>query len=141
MDFLLIGGLQHTARTRMEMERAETDFIARLGMDNLFVVFYTHPQFKSTYDCLYEANHFKQTHRQLIKDALHEFATRDEKTGEYILEHFGTNIKITRPLHASVIIDTHFNIEGKHGNYHIYTNRAGCRIIRITYMVQTAFPF
>jgi hypothetical protein len=117
------------------------NFIARLGMDNLFAVFYTHPQFKSTYDCLYEANHRKQTHRQLIMEAIREFATRDEKTGEYILEHFGTDIKITRPLHASLMVDTHFNIEGKHGNYHIYTNRAGCRIIRITYMVATAFPF
>lgn len=110
-------------------------------MANLFAVFYTLPQFKSTYDCLFEANHRKQTHRQLIMEALREFATRDEKTGEYILEHFGTDIKITRPLHASLLVDTHFNIEGKNGNYHIYTNRAGCRIIRITYMVQSAFPF
>lgn len=128
------------ARTTMEAEK-EKHFIARLGVDNFFAVFYSHPQFKNTYDYLFEANTHKNTHRELIMDCLREFSTRNEKTGEYMLEHFGTDIKIFRPLHASRETDTHFNIEGKNGSYHIFTNKSGHRITRVTYMVQSVFPF
>lgn len=116
-------------------------FIARLGMDNLFAVFYSHPHFKNTYDQTFENNTNGNTHRELIMDCLRDFATRDEKTVEYIMEHFGTDIRIYRPLHATREDDTHFNIEGKNGNYHIYTNRGGYKIKRITYMVHTVFPY
>jgi len=128
------------SRPQMEAED-EKHFIARLGMDNFFAVFYTHPNYKNTYDYLYDGNTRRNTHRELIMECFREFSTRNEQTGAYLLEHFSTDIKITRPLHSSRDTDTHFNIEGKNGNYHIFTNKSGHRITRITYMVHTVFPF
>ena len=131
-----------TATSKDTMEQYEhKHFIARLGMDNLFAVFYSHPHFKNTYECIFENNTYGITHKELIMDCLREFATRNEMTGEYLLEHFGKDIKITRPIHATRDVDTHFNIEGKNGSYHIYTNRAGRKITKITYVCQSSFPY
>jgi len=115
-------------------------WIDRLGMDNIFIRFAFCEGYEDTYDVIYEGNARRETHRDLIYSALKEFATRTEQTADYLLKHFGTEIKIVRPLHATNFKDTHFNILGLNGKvYHIFTNRAGFLITRITYIQEDTF--
>lgn len=117
-------------------------WVERLGMENVFVRFCFCEGYEDTYDVIYEGNEHRERHRDLIYKALKEFAIRTENTANYLLKHFGTDIRVVRPLHATGITDTHFNILGLNGKtYHIFTNRAGFRITKITYMCEDDFAF
>ena len=136
--------METTVRACLEGQRCETNsrWVERLGMDNIFVRFAFCEGYEDTYDVIYEGNTCRIKQRDLIYGALKEFATRTEKSADYILKHFGTEISVIRPIHATSGMDTHFNILGLNGKvYHIFTNRAGYRITKITYMIEDVFPF
>lgn len=136
--------METTVKMCLEGQRCERNsrWVERLGMDNVFVRFAFCEGYEDTYDVIYEGNNKRERQRDLIYEALREFATRTEQTADYLLKHFGTEIRVVRPLHATGAMDTHFNILGLNGKvYHIFTNRAGYRIGRITYMMEETFAY
>lgn len=90
------------------------------------------------------------THRENIINALREFCVRSEDTAKYMINTFGFSIEITAPVHYSneeillQITDKsrpHFNIKANGKTYHIYTTKNHARIISITEIMITNFPF
>ena len=89
----------------------------------------------------------RNTHRYNITEALAEFSTRNAETFKYFIATFGQIITITNPVHYSYqeinreACRPHFNISANGKTYHIYTTKSHTRIVAITEIVATEFPF
>ena len=117
----------------------DTHFLGRYGYDNFTVTFQFNPSFPHQFDHIYEQNFKNHTQKNVIYTALLEFISRNDDCINYVLEHFGTNLQVTNGVHRTSFQDTHFNIKGKNGSYHIFTTLSGEYIRGITYQNYTAF--
>ena len=100
------------------------------------------------YDECFEGNW--NTHRENITSALREFCVRSETTAKYLINTFGFHIEITAPVHYTEEeimkgkvgqCRPHFNIKANGKTYHLYTTKNHARIISISEISITNFPF
>lgn len=96
------------------------------------------------FDVKYYGMH--HSHRDNINECLMEFADRNETTARYLISTFGFNLEVSHPVHYSVGDNIskarpHFNITANGKIYHVFTTKNHRRIIAVSEILNTEFPF